>query len=201
MKSRACDSLLAHPSEGNATPMRRIVEQGRAASPLHVQAEGSLCVLPEGEGVEPASCAMAYVARRRAMDMFAHTDAAYLIADSILGELTFVRKALEAAGCERVYASGDEAEALALIERERIDLVLVAWDAYHDGLELLRELRRKPEHQQLPVLFIFEALVKPAQLARLQETGDRILGYGVKPLSTEALLHAIGELFDKLSTL
>jgi hypothetical protein len=59
------------------------------------------------------------------MDMFAHTDAAYLIADSILGELTFVRKALDAAGCERVYASGDEAEALALIERERIDLVLV----------------------------------------------------------------------------
>jgi CheY-like chemotaxis protein len=135
------------------------------------------------------------------MDMFAHTDAAYLIADSILGELTFVRKALEAAGCERVYASGDEAEALALIERERIDLVLVAWDAYHDGLELWHELRRKPEHQQLPVLFIFEATVKPAQLARLKETGDRMLGYGVKPLSTGALLHAIGELFDKLANL
>src|SRR5215470_14651608 len=91
--------------------------------------------------VEHASCAMACVARRRVMAMFAHTDAAYLIADSILGELTFVRKALEAAGCERVYARGDEAEALALIERERIDLVLVAWDAYHDGLELLHELR------------------------------------------------------------
>ncbi len=36
------------------------------------------------------------------MDRFAHTDAAYLIADSILGELTFVRQALEAAGCERI---------------------------------------------------------------------------------------------------
>ena len=57
------------------------------------------------------------------MDRFAHTDAAYLIADSILGELTFVRQALEAAGCERIYISGDEAEALALIERERIDLL------------------------------------------------------------------------------
>jgi len=101
--------------------------------------------------------------------MFTHTDAAYLIADSILGELTFVRKALEAAGCERVYASGDEAEALALIERERIDLVLVAWDAYHDGLELLYELRRKPEHRQLPVLFIFEASVEPERLARLTD--------------------------------
>jgi len=47
----------------------------------------------------------------------------------------------------------------------------------------------------------FEATVKPEQLARLQETGDRMLGYGVKPLSPGALLHAIGELFDKLSTL
>ena len=101
------------------------------------------------------------------MDRFAHTDAAYLIADSILGELTFVRQALEAAGCERIYTSGDEAEALALIERERIDLVLVAWDAFHDGLELLHVLRRTPEHRQLPVCFIFEAAVDPERVARV----------------------------------
>jgi CheY-like chemotaxis protein len=141
------------------------------------------------------------VVKDKVMDMFAHTDAAYLIADSILGELTFVRQALEAAGCERVYASGDEAEALALIERERIDLVLVAWDAFHDGLELLHALRRMPEHRQLPVCFILEAAVDPERVARLHETGDRLLGYGVKPLSPGALLHAIGELFDKLSNL
>ena len=41
----------------------------------------------------------------------------------------------------------------------------------------------------------------PERVARLQETGDRLLGYGVKPISTGALLHAIGELFDKLSNL
>ena len=135
------------------------------------------------------------------MDMFAHTDAAYLIADSILGELTFVRQALEAAGCERIYISGDEAEALALIERDLIDLVLVEFDAFHDGLELLHELRRKPEHRQLPVVFIFEASVEPERVARVKETGDSMLGYGVKPIATGALLHAIGELFDTLSNL
>jgi len=135
------------------------------------------------------------------MNMFAHTDAAYLIADSILGELTFVRQALEAAGCERVYTSGDEAEAMALIERERIDLVLMAWDAYHDGLELLHALRRTPEHRQLPVCFILEAAVDPERVARLHATRDRLLSYGVKPLAPGALLHAIGELFDTLSTL
>ena len=95
------------------------------------------------------------------MDRFAHTDAASLIADSLLGELTFVRQAQEAAGCERVYASGDAAEALALIERERIDLMLVAWDAYHDGLELLHALRRTPEHRQLPVWFSLAAAGGP----------------------------------------
>ena len=51
------------------------------------------------------------------MDTFAHTDAAYLIADSILGALTFVRQALETAGCERISISGDEAESIVLIER------------------------------------------------------------------------------------
>ena len=85
------------------------------------------------------------------MDRFAHTDAAYLIADSILGELTFVRQALEAAGCERISTSGDEAEALALIERERIDLVLVAWDAFHDGLTGLPNRALFVDHLKLAV--------------------------------------------------
>jgi hypothetical protein len=77
---------------------------------------------------------------RPVMDRCAHTDAASLIADSILGELTCVRQALEAAGCARISTSGDEAEALALIGRERIDLVLVAWNAFHDGLALLHAI-------------------------------------------------------------
>jgi hypothetical protein len=46
-----------------------------------------------------------------------------------------------------------------------------------------------------------EALVDPERVARLKEIGDRLLGYGVKPISPEALLHAIGELFDTLSHL
>jgi PleD family two-component response regulator len=89
-----------------------------------------------------------------------------LIADSILGALTCVRQALDAAGCARISTRGDEAEALGLIERERIDLVLGAWDAFHDGLALLHVLRRTPEHRQLPVCFIFEAAVAPERVAR-----------------------------------
>jgi CheY-like chemotaxis protein len=133
------------------------------------------------------------------MDMFVHTDASYLIADSILGELQFVHTALVAAGCTQVHASGDEEDALALIARERLDLLIVAWDAYHDGWELLRRLRDDPASRQLPVLFIFEASVDPARLARVQQTGDSVLGYGVKPISSAVLLHAIEKLFDTLS--
>ena len=55
--------------------------------------------------------------------------------------------------------------------------------------------------RQLPVCFILEAAVDPERVARLQETRDRLLGYGVKPLAPGALLHAIGELFDTLSNL
>jgi CheY-like chemotaxis protein len=142
---------------------------------------------------------MPRVEKERTIDMFVHTDASYLIADSILGELQFVHTALAAAGCTRVHASGDEEDALALIARERMDLVMVAWDAYHDGWELLRRLRDDPASRQLPVLFIFEASVDPARVARLKQTGDRVLGYGVKPLSAEVLLHAIDQLFDTLS--
>jgi CheY-like chemotaxis protein len=142
---------------------------------------------------------MPRVEKERTSDMFVHTDASYLIADSILGELQFVHTALAAAGCTRVHASGDEEEALALIARERMDLVIVAWDAYHDGWELLRRLRDDPASRQLPVLFLFEASVDPARLARVKQTGDSMLGYGVKPISAEVLLHAIETLFDTLS--
>ena len=75
----------------------------------------------------------------------------------ILGALTCVHQALAAAGCARIDTSGDEAEALALIARERMDPVLVAWEAFHDGLALLHVLRRTPAHRQVPVCFIFEA--------------------------------------------
>ena len=50
-------------------------------------------------------------------------------------------------------------------------------------------------------MFIFEAAVEPERLARLTATGDSMLAYGVKPMATGALLHAIGELFDKLSNM
>src|SRR5262247_3355450 len=55
MQSRACNARPAHPSEGNTTPTRRIAWQVRGACPLHVTAEGALCGLPEGDGVEPAA--------------------------------------------------------------------------------------------------------------------------------------------------
>ena len=71
-----------------ATPPQREASRGRGELPrlCPVQAAWALCVRPEGEGVEPTAGAMAWVARRRGMDRFAHTDAASLIADSILGE-------------------------------------------------------------------------------------------------------------------
>src|SRR5262249_27332507 len=139
-QSRACDALLAHPAAGNAPPTRGITGQGRAASPLHVPAAWALCGWPEGAGGAPTACAVAWVARRGVMDRFAHTDATSLIADSLLGALPCVRQALAAAGCARIDTSGDEAEALALIARERMDPVLVAWEAFHDGLELWHAL-------------------------------------------------------------
>src|SRR5215831_6993836 len=100
---------------------------------------------------------MPRVEQERRSDMFVHTDASYLIADSILGELRFVQTALAAAGCTRVYASGDEEEALALIERGRIDLVIVAWLKHHAGWDLLRRMQAEPASRQITVLFIFEA--------------------------------------------
>jgi hypothetical protein len=36
-------------------------------------------------------------------------------------------------------------------------------------------------------------------VARLTQTGDRVLGYGVKPMAAEVLLHAIDQRLDTLS--
>src|SRR5262249_61633789 len=98
MPSRACDALLAPPAAGNAPPTRGITGQGRAASPLHVPAAWALCGRPAGAGVAPTAGAMAWVGRSRGRGRVAHTDAAYLIAESILGGLTFVCQGLGAGG-------------------------------------------------------------------------------------------------------
>src|SRR5262249_62183118 len=104
MPSRACDALLAPPAAGNAPPTRGITGQGRAASPLHVPAAWALCGRPAGAGGEPTAGAMAWGARGRGVDRVAHTGAAYLVADRILGELTFVGHGPEAGGGARVVA-------------------------------------------------------------------------------------------------
>jgi hypothetical protein len=118
---------------------------------------------------------------------------------------TLVRRVLDA-----LDASGAPNPSVREVCHELLkELEAVPWDALVDEAAHARAARRAggddadspggPRWKKMNR--ILEAAVAPERVARWQETRDRLLGYGVKPLSPGALLHAIGELVDTLSTL
>jgi len=89
-------------------------------------------------------------------------------------------------------ASGG-AEALALVESDRPDLVLLdVMMPEMDGFEVLENLRRKPETEKLPVIM----------LTARDQHGDVLKGYQmgvssymVKPYNFDELLEVINQVF------
>ena len=102
--------------------------------------------------------------------------------------VTLLRYNLERAGLE-VLTAPDGEEALLIVSERRVDLVLLDWMMPHmSGIEVCRQLRRKPATRNLPIIIL---------TARAEET-DRIRGldtgaddYVSKPFSTDELVARI----------
>ena len=99
--------------------------------------------------------------------------------------VTLLSYNLERAGFE-VLVAGDGDEALLMVEEERPDLILLDWMLPHrSGLEVCRQLRRRPESRHVPIIML---------TARGDET-DRVRGldtgaddYVPKPFSMSELI-------------
>lgn len=111
--------------------------------------------------------------------------------------VTLLRYNLEKAGF-RVDEANDGGEALARIGESTPDLVLLDWMLpTMSGIEVCRQLRRKPSTRDLPVIMI-TARAEDQDTVRGLETGAD--DYITKPFSPEALIARIRALLRRTGT-
>ena len=111
-----------------------------------------------------------------------------LLVDDETDLLTLLRYNLERAGLE-VLAAPDGEEALTIVSERRVDLVLLDWMMPHmSGIEVCRQLRRKPATRNIPII-ILTARAEEADRIRGLDTGAD--DYVSKPFSTDELVARI----------
>lgn len=99
-----------------------------------------------------------------------------------------LRYNLEREGFEVVATPSGE-EALMIVEERRVDLILLDWMLPHmSGIEVCRQLRRKPETRNLPVIML-TARGEQADRVRGLDTGAD--DYITKPFAPEELIARI----------
>ncbi len=115
-----------------------------------------------------------------------------LVADDVAANRMVARAMLAAAG-HRVDSASDGAEALAAVERESYDVVLMDVQMpVMDGLEATRRIRALPgARSRVPVLAV-TASALPEQVAACHAAG--MDGHLPKPIDRESLLSAINRL-------
>lgn len=108
--------------------------------------------------------------------------------------VTLLRYNLERAGF-RVDEAADGRDALVRIAETPPDLVLLDWMLPHlSGLDLCRQLRRRPAFRSLPIIML-TARAEDQDSIRGLETGAD--DYITKPFSPEALIARIGALLRR----
>ena len=126
--------------------------------------------------------------------MSEHDKSTILIVEDEAPLVTLLRYNLEKQGF-RVEDAGDGAEALTRIAETPPDLVLLDWMLpTMSGIEVCRQLRRRPPTRQLPVIML-TARAEDQDAVRGLDTGAD--DYITKPFSTEALIARIRALLRR----
>lgn len=111
-----------------------------------------------------------------------------LVVEDEAALVELLRYNLEREGFEVVATPSGE-EALLIVEERRVDLILLDWMLPHmSGIEVCRQLRRKPETRNLPVIML-TARGEQADRVRGLDTGAD--DYITKPFAPEELIARI----------
>jgi two-component system phosphate regulon response regulator PhoB len=120
-----------------------------------------------------------------------------LIVEDEAALMTMLRYNLEKQGF-RVEEAGDGEEALTRINELKPDMVLLDWMLPHlSGIEVCRQIRRRPATRELPVIMI-TARSEDQDAVRGLNTGAD--DYVTKPFSTEALVARMRALMRRSNT-
>jgi two-component system chemotaxis response regulator CheY len=106
-----------------------------------------------------------------------------------------IRNMLRQLGYTNVVEAEDGAEALSLLQREKVDFVISDWNMPHmSGLDLLKAIRADAHLKPLPVLLVTAEALKENVVEALKAG---VNNYVVKPFTAETLKEKIDAIFKE----
>jgi two-component system chemotaxis response regulator CheY len=116
-----------------------------------------------------------------------------LIADDFGSMRTQIKDILKEMKFERVFEARDGLEAMAALEKRKIDFVISDWNMPNaDGMALLRYVREHDVYKDLPFLMVTGVSDRKAVI---EAVAAKVSNYIVKPFSAETLEAKIRAIF------
>ena len=121
-----------------------------------------------------------------------------LVVDDFATMRKIVRNILKQIGFEDIIEAEDGNAALRILKGDTIGLVVTDWNMPNmGGLELLKEIRRDAQTQNLPVLMVTAEGLKENVMVAIKAG---VNNYVVKPFTAEVLQEKIETIFKKLAS-
>ena len=106
-----------------------------------------------------------------------------------------IRNMLRQLGYTNIVEAEDGAEALSLLQREKVDFVISDWNMPNmSGLDLLKAIRADENLKPLPVLLVTAEALKENVVEALKAG---VNNYVVKPFTAEVLKEKIDAIFKE----
>ena len=106
-----------------------------------------------------------------------------------------IRNMLRQLGYNNVVEAEDGAEALSLLQREKVDFVISDWNMPNmNGLDLLKAIRADDNLKPLPVLLVTAEALKENVVEALKAG---VNNYVIKPFTAETLKEKIDAIFKE----
>ena len=106
-----------------------------------------------------------------------------------------IRNMLRQLGYNNVIEAEDGAEALSLLQREKVDFVISDWNMPNmSGLDLLKAIRADDNLKPLPVLLVTAEALKENVVEALKAG---VNNYVIKPFTAETLKEKIDAIFKE----
>lgn len=120
------------------------------------------------------------------------TDAHILIVEDSSAIRRIMKMQLQQMGFSRIHEAQDGSAALALLQAEKMDLIISDWHMPRmNGVELLRRVRGSEETKDIPfIMMTGDASAAGVQMALRLQVNDLLL----KPFSLELLEKKIGRI-------
>ena len=120
----------------------------------------------------------------------------FLVVDDFSTMRRIIRNLLKELGFTNVEEAEDGVAALNKLQSGRFEFVVTDWNMPNmSGIELLRNIRKDPLIQNLPVLLV-TAEAKRENIVAAAQSGAN--GYIVKPFTATTLEEKLNRIFEKL---